>query len=425
MRKVLLLFLIFAATARAQLTQQGQEVRVTGCTGSSCNLVASNSPVNPNLLVNSGTNTFLLGVSPSTNSARLYITNDTANSCANLTVTMASTGNSTITSFNNNVNAWQALQVAAGSGGFASSAPLTLPASGTVAITTQPIIGTQLAVFVVLSSGCATTSVDMQIVFGTFSPPVSAVQGVVAVGGNPASENPVVIGYKDSGSGLVGMVAGSNGGINLGGSGVSVGGTYSQVLAPAFAPGQNAPIIEAIYANTPGGSQVGPLMESLPAGAGACTNTSGCPGIFTADAGFWSQPATLSNTGSTAFTLWRGPVASGFGNIATSIVESCSIHISATNTAGTTPTLDVFFQDGINGIIWNDRIHFNQITAGGNQAAGIGGASANEPVTTYTDGTIAAGTIVGGPLGPWARLKFVVGGTGSPTYNITFGVVCK
>ena len=221
MKKFILgaLFCALIATGlRAQLTQQGNETRITGCTGSSCTLVTPNLAVNPNLLVSTGTNTFLLGVAPSNNAARIYITNDTANSCANLTVTIASTGNSAVTSFNNSPQAWQAISVQSGTGSFASSAAITLPASGTVAITSKPIVGTQVAIFVVLSSGCNTTNVDMQVVFGQFSVQTGAVQGVVAVGGAASGENPVFIGYKDAVTGNIGAVQGINGGINIGGT---------------------------------------------------------------------------------------------------------------------------------------------------------------------------------------------------------------
>lgn len=421
---VFLLLLLCPLAVRAQLSSQGKEQQITysGTTAG----IAFNQPA-PNFTVTTGVNTFIMSVNPN-NVARIYLSNETANACANFTVSVASTAQPNATSFNNTPQVWQTVQTSITGSALGNTTPVTLPALGTVTVTSATILGNRIAIFVVLSSGCATTNLDITVIFGQTTIVGNAIQGLIPAGGSPASENPVLIGYKDSASGLVGVVQGNNGGINLGGSGVSVGGTYSQVLAPSFAPGQNAPITEALYANEPGGSIVGPLMESLPASAGACSPTTGCPGMFTADSGFWFQPPTLSNTGSTTSVLWRGPSASGFNNIANSFVESCAIHVSATNTAGTTPTLDIFFQDGLNGVIWNDRIHFTQISgalSGANLAAGIAGTSANLPVTTYQDGALAAGTIVNGPLGPWARLKFVVGGTAGPLYNITFGVVCK
>jgi hypothetical protein len=423
-----LAYLLLSMPALCQLTKQGQEQFFSGCTGSTCTLVTPNSPVNPNLLVNSGLNTFIIGVSPTTNSARLYITNDTANACANFTVSMASTGNSTLSSFNNNTQAWQSLQVTSGST-FASSVAITLPASGTVAITSQPIIGSRIVVFVVLSSGCNTTNIDMQVVFGTFAPPVSSVQGIVAPGSPATGENPILIAGKDNANNvrvptvLDHTITGTaNDGISIGGVDQSNGAQFSTFRTPAGA--LDGPLaISDMYLAPNGANLLQPRTVTGP-NSGACFNGNSCAAVVMADTGY-DATVTLNiiTAGTNNTGLWQSynfPV----NNIANSKFETCQFVAKAVNTGGTTPTLDVYIQDSGDNSQWDDRIHFGQFIATAYQVAGIAGTSTNETIHVPQDGALAASTIVSGPIGMLGRVKTVAGGTG-PAYTLTIFMSCK
>jgi hypothetical protein len=415
---LLAVLLGLAPAALAQLVSQGNEQVVTYSPPTASVLV--NSPVNPNLLVNTGTNTFILGVNPPTNAARIYITNDTVNACNNLTVSMASTGNNALNSFNANPQAWQSILVQSGSAAFGASAALTLPASGTVAVTSQPIIGSKIALFVVLSAGCATTNIDMQVVFGTFSPGLSAVTGVTPPGGNASGTAPVLIGGIDLG-GLARSVnvivdpSGGLQGIPIGGQGAGPGGTYANVRLPGNAT--DGPLAIYLYGETQSASTAPVNLAS-----GVCSSTANCSGIYAADPGFLNITTTpgITTSGQTV-TFYLTPQ----GGVTHSTAETCQFATTIVNNAGTTPTLDVFIQDSLDGSNWDDRIHFNQATTGtSRQAAGIAGTSANETVHAYTNHTIAAGTIVSGPIGPFLQAEFQVTGT-TPSYTVTLAAYCK
>lgn len=440
--KKLFLFLalsaLFAERISAQLTQKGQETTVAGCTSSNCVLVPTNTPVNPNL-TSAGINTFLIGVTPPTNAVRLYITNNTANACSNLTISMASTGNATVTSFNNNVAAWQSLQIQSGSTGFGASAPITLPANGTVAITSQPIIGTRLAVFVVLSSGCLTTSVDMQVVFGTFTPTIGSVQGVIPPGNAATGENPVLVGFQNAaGNVAIPYVCGafpaandcagfSLTGIAIGGQNIGLGSTFNTARTPAGPQDGPLAVTPWISIGSTGGASSGSLRQTSTASqGGSCgAGTANCGGLFVADAGFTFSPTSFGPiTANGVQGLWQ--TASQFNSgAASSMITNCYFTVKVINNSGTAPTLDLYLSDSADGVDFNDRIHFNQFTTGTSvQVAGIAGGSANYPVGAPTANTIAVGTIVSGPLGSAAEFRWVVGGT-APNYNLVLGAACK
>jgi hypothetical protein len=108
--------------------------------------------------------------------------------------------------------------------------------------------------------------------------------------------------------------------------------------------------------------------------------------------------------------------------------KSARIRISTDAGAGTSPTLDIYIQNGFTkpattdlvgndcsgAIEWNDVIHFTQVTTAASvQYCGF------YPVSNFQnaaqDGALTAANTRNGPMGVRLRVKVVVGGT-SPTF---------
>lgn len=166
---LLLFFLLAVAPATlAQLVSTGNEQVIQFLSPPSVNLLTQ-APVNPNLLTGTGTNEFILATQGLPNSvANVFITNDTANPCNNLTISFGTTG-ANISSFNSFPTFWQPLGFlptqATAAGFVSSSGAITLPANATVKITTLPIAARSLLIQLPLSSACPTTTIDVNIFF--------------------------------------------------------------------------------------------------------------------------------------------------------------------------------------------------------------------------------------------------------------------
>lgn len=425
------LLLQFPPSARAQLTTTGGEITVP-YSGTTATILSANTPA-ANLNITSGTNTFLLSVNPVQNSVRLYVQNDTANSCANLQILIASTGNNNVTSFNSNVGAWQAVSTAIGTGGFSTTTQtFTLPATSTVAITTAPIIGGRIAVQLVLNpaNSCATTNLEAQAVFGVFTVPTSQVQGTVATGLNGAAVNPLVCGGLDT-SNLVrpcGMYRSSDSLINelpglaIGQAGSTLTGNTQQVFPKNQGSGPLAVNISATTAA--GGTNTSTLRTANGGGQIQCGSGNGftCGGLLISDSGFINNTGAQVVTTSTTFSLSRNDI--GFG----SEVQYCRLDFQTTGGSGTAPTLDVYFQDSPDGVNFTDRVHFAQVTTTGSATrawATLSATAGTSTPTLYTNQTLAANTQVNGAMGNYFRVAYVTGGT-TPQWNgVQFTMNCK
>jgi hypothetical protein len=146
-------------------------------------------------------------------------------------------------------------------------------------------------------------------------------------------------------------------------------------------------------------------------------------GLMTEAAGFsFSQTATLSAAGTTTQSLWDVTQHGLF--------SSCVVTLRVTAASGTTPTLNAFLQDSADAVGWNDRLALTQATAATNLLGAVPvfnssalTATASSAVVS-TDGALAAGSGIAGPMGPFGRIKFVVGGT-TPSFTITYNVACR
>lgn len=158
-----------------------------------------------------------------------------------------------------------------------------------------------------------------------------------------------------------------------------------------------------------------PVFASNPLNSGnANENDNG--GLFTESGGYNVQQSVTLGTGTTTFPLFQQPLSGVF--------YSCTVALRVTAASGTTPTLNTYLQDSGDNIGFNDRLSFPQaVTTGTFLGAVSGGIGGITPAAT-TDGTLAAGSKLDGPLSSYARIKFIVGGT-TPSFTLTYNVACR
>lgn len=142
------------------------------------------------------------------------------------------------------------------------------------------------------------------------------------------------------------------------------------------------------------------------------------------------------------------------GNLSSFIIVpqdywGCILNLSTGTPTGTSPTLDVYIQQGFtaagsadtmagliiqntaNPTLWDDYAHFAQVTStAASQSqymrilAEIGTSAANSPTAVISNaqsGALAASTVQPGPFGMFWRILWKVGGTSPsfPTVGIT------
>ena len=120
----------------------------------------------------------------------------------------------------------------------------------------------------------------------------------------------------------------------------------------------------------------------------------------------------------------------------------CLLYLSTAAPTGTSPTLDIYIQQGFRAIgssdinnrdvvatqptIWDDYLHFPQVTtvattqvAVARILAEIGTSASNSPtaaITAASSGALSGTTVNAGPFGMWWRVLWKVGGT-SPSFT--------
>lgn len=190
--------------------------------------------------------------------------------------------------------------------------------------------------------------------------------------------------------------------------------TFNGVYAP-----NGAPLAIANFAQTSGGTGWAPFVYSNPATPGFTVgNEAGQAGVGARNPGVeWfmsGQTLTASGNNGTMF------------NITDSFMSDyCWMKVESNAGTGTTPTLNFYLQDSAGDGLWDDRIAFTQITTSpSSQIAAVNFTAALNPVAP-TDGTLAAGTVVAGPVAPYMRVKWVITGTTPSFGGVTAVVFCK
>jgi hypothetical protein len=252
---------------------------------------------------------------------------------------------------------------------------------------------------------------------------ITPIQGAVASGSSGLTENPVLVAGLDNGSivrSLRVIPPNDEGsgrqvqGLSIGVSGITPFGLDETVASVTFPSGSGGgPLAILPYGAAPDGTQ---FPVAITKGSRSADGQQQRPELAVAPGGFYHSISFGTLTTTTTQNLWQG---SNFAGIFT----SCWINADVTVATGTTPTLDLFLQDSGDGTHFDDRIHFTQITGTGFFASAIA-TSAGFVSHAMQDGVLAAGTIVNGPLGPYGRLKLVVGGT-TPSFTVQVVSNCK
>jgi hypothetical protein len=226
-------------------------------------------------------------------------------------------------------------------------------------------------------------------------------------------------------------------------------GYYATLATMSWLP---LPVLYPLFSN--GSMYIGPVNSLDPqsfyipaAGAGRLalvfsggTTQTGSPDTVNI---FGTQTASTncggwSPSGSYNFVFYQSGISSTtavnlFGRQATNILwpidpasfRACTFNASIVNTSGTSPTLNLYVQDTDAQIssFTNDRVSFVQATTGtSTQQASLALESTVAPAATK-NGSLAAGSGVGGIFSDLVRLNIVPGGT-SPVYTLTFSAHC-
>jgi len=431
--------LLVAFPADAQLTPQGVEQPIT-YSGKVASL-AVNTPA-LNFSVTTGVNTFILAAQPET-AARIYIVNETSNACAAaFQISVATTSQKNIGSFNNNQQNWATVPIINTSGSYAANSGIVaIPALGSVVITSSAIAGQNVAVFVVNTNGsCASTSIDVLVEFATVSITsplinvasgnnivqpglVANVQGIVSNGTNIVNNpvNPVIMGGK----GQPGANPALTYSVSTSGDSASAGYNSMPIGGDKTGPTAGFPnTVTLPQAGAQGGLVVFPTYLQSGAGLGVFAGTlsdgfngvasSNAPGQNVTNTGFFKSSSVNATSSGTV------PVITPPGK---GLYRSCYVTVEITN-AGPNGTLDIYWQSSNSGTVWTDRIHFAQaLVAASNQFAGISDSIGITP-TVETTATMAASTKLDGPIGAWGRFQLVITGA-APNYTINYGVACS
>ncbi len=125
------------------------------------------------------------------------------------------------------------------------------------------------------------------------------------------------------------------------------------------------------------------------------------------------RPAATVNAvrgkGNTVTTTWA---ASGRWS-------SMALYLDVTVVTGTNPTLNLYVQNLLpDATSADDLVSFTQKTSTGSERVYF--VEAGNVIGNKADATTTAGTVIGGLLGDQIRLKWVIGGTSTPTF--TFAV---
>lgn len=110
---------------------------------------------------------------------------------------------------------------------------------------------------------------------------------------------------------------------------------------------------------------------------------------------------------------------SGLIEIGTLDFEKITIVIPVTAASGTTPTLDIYIQQSLDGgTTFTDMAHLPQVTAAVTNPYHVSLAHGGGSVISagVGDATIAANTIGGGIISRFIKVKWVIGGT-TPSFT--------
>ncbi len=348
----------------------------------------------------------------------VYVVNNNPSSSHSFSTSTFQSADSQVADYSNNTGRYNAVPLV--------NMPGTVPASGMVSGFTQSTAAAKVAIRFTGASGQAGSpdTADVFLVQTTSGTCGAAsvsnqVQGTSAPGA-AITGNPLLLGGTDP-SGLARFLklcpdstATACSAANTYSLAIGAGGNQISGIPLTYPNASGALATAMLAGNSTGGAQLQLPMVST----GTANNSAQNPqSLFTSNGGYFVRNSNVAISGN----IIQGFFFPGGGQ---GSFLACSVALQATNTGGTTPTLNVYFQTSWDGLAWTDRISFTQITtSASNQWAAVSGSGFATAPTVFTDGTLAAGSKVDGMLGAYARLKFVLGGT-SPAYTVTDAVNC-
>ncbi|HLZ12556.1 MAG TPA: hypothetical protein VKP58_08210 [Candidatus Acidoferrum sp.] len=390
---------------------------------------------NPDLTLNSGSNYIEVGrgipwgtsfnrtyvVVPNSPNASLciYVVNNNPTSSHTFTTSVSQSADSQVPDFSHNQGRFNSVPLLSMPGSIAAlqmvSGFTQATAAAKVAVTfagasTQTGSPDTADVFMVQTTsgtcGSASTSGTVQ---GT------APQGAAATG------NPVLVGGVDNNNNvqrfLISQPINTGGtsypGLMIGDAGLNFPGVQTNTVTFPNGSG-GGPLTVIPYSENSSGSGMVAVVASNGGGSGSATKQQ--PGIFVTNSGvYYTTNSTITGSGA---------VASHFVLAGDSAPTACYVTVQGVFNSGTAPTLDIFFQTSNDNAIWTDRIHFIQLTtSNSNQFAGITTSASISP-TVQSSGTLAAGSVVNGPIGRYGRFLYNVSGT-LPNYFVAAQTACN
>lgn len=325
-----LLSLLLPSISLAQAVITGQETTVI-YTGANATLANPNTPV-LNFSSPNGTNTFILPLTQSGVSIRVYITNNTANACAgSLSLTLWAASDPQVTSFNNSPANWQVVPLQNPLGSLATTLNVSVPSSGVTYVSSTTIASSKAVVQLVnTNGGCNTTNVEVTVNItpvAVTSPLVSAASSSSVGFGGTASNVQGVVAAQTSGSNVFPVITGGlqtpvNGNFltvgldNVSGGGVQIPGLVAGTFISGIVPALQQPVETAVA-----------FVDCTPANSGGIVETAGWT-IFASGCGASLVPRSFTNV----------TAGQNYGQTYTSTVGGQSIAVIATFPATTTVT---------------------------------------------------------------------------------------
>jgi hypothetical protein len=371
--------------------------------------------------------TYVLSPNSPNTSVCVYVINNNPTSAHSFTLNIFQAGDPSLPDYSNNTARYSSVTV------LGNFSPLSASSQGSAFAQTT---GAAKIAFQFAGSSTQAGNPDTADLFlvqtsnGTCGSASAAipVQGPANVGTTLGLGNPVLIGAKDFNGAVRSatiIVAGTNGtnadGLAIGDGGISTTSTFNTMTLPTGTVG--GPMAVGLFATAANGGTLVNLKRarSVP---GQTSNGEMPGGLYTGKSGYLFTYLPLPVSISQNLNLWNDNAGSPDVSQDGGPFSSCRLDISAANTGGTTPTLDVYLQDSLDHGSWTDRIHLQQFTTGTVTAWAETNPSASVTSKLYTDGTLAVSTNVDGLMGNYGRLKFVLGGTASPSYSVSLSVVC-
>jgi len=210
-----------------------------------------------------------------------------------------------------------------------------------------------------------------------------------------------------------------------------VGTGWTQGVNSYYVPSNAGGAGLAVFSVSPasGGRVAFVISGSTPAGGTDTANLfytfgspSPCSALVPAGSQIFVDARSITST--TGNINWVGFASGALFPGAPQAWRTCGFYLSATNTGGTTPTLNTYLAswDSFEQL-QDDRVSFLQVTTGSSKQATQAYFECATNPHVVSVGALAPGTLQSGLLSDTLRLSYVLGGT-SPAYTVNLLGIC-